>query len=71
MIKSYLKTSIRNIRTHKGYSLINIIGLAIGIAACLLILLFVQRELSFEKMFTKTDRIYRVLTTDKALGTNN
>ncbi len=59
MIKSYLKTAIRNIRMHKGYSIINITGLAIGIAACLLILLFVQRELSFEKMFARGERIYR------------
>jgi putative ABC transport system permease protein len=71
MFKNYLKIFIRNISRFKLYSIINISGLAVGMAACILILLFIQRELSFEKMHLKADRIYRVLTIDKALGTHN
>ncbi|MCX6640242.1 MAG: ABC transporter permease [bacterium] len=71
MFANYLKIALRNLLRHKGYSIINIAGLAIGMAACLLIVLYIQRELSFENMNPKADRIYRVLTIDKALGTNN
>src|SRR5688572_3596131 len=60
MIKNYLKIAWRNILRHKGYSGINIVGLAIGIAACLLILQYVSFELSYENFHEKKDRIYRV-----------
>ncbi len=71
MINNYFKIAFRNLIRNKGFSFINIAGLAIGMAACLLILLFIQKELSFERMHADNDRIYRVLTIDKALGTNN
>jgi len=70
MLKNYIKIAFRNILHNKLYSLINILGLAIGITACLLIVLFINYEFSFEDVFSKTDRIYRVLTIDAALGTN-
>lgn len=60
MLKNYLKTALRNLLKHKGYSLINIAGLAIGMASCLLILLFVSDELSYDSYNDKQDRIYRV-----------
>lgn len=60
MWRNYLKVALRNIRKHKGFALINIAGLAIGIASCLLILLFVQSELSYDRFHEKADRIYRV-----------
>jgi putative ABC transport system permease protein len=60
MFKNYFKTAWRNILRQKGYSGINIIGLAIGIAACLLILQFVSFELSYENFHVNKDRIYRV-----------
>jgi putative ABC transport system permease protein len=60
MLKNYFKIAWRNIAKQKGYSSINIIGLAIGIAACLLILQYVSFELSYENFHTKKDRIYRV-----------
>jgi len=60
MIRNYLKIAWRNITRQKGYSAINIIGLAIGIAACLLILQYVSFELSYENFQTNKDRIYRV-----------
>jgi putative ABC transport system permease protein len=60
MIKSYFKIAWRNIIRQKAYSGINILGLALGIAACLLILQYVSFELSYENFQTKKDRIYRV-----------
>ena len=60
MFKSYLKTTLRSIKKHLGYSLINIMGLAIGMACCILILLFVFDELSYDKFQENHNRIYRV-----------
>jgi putative ABC transport system permease protein len=60
MIRNYFKIAWRNITRQKGYSFINITGLAIGIAACLLILQYVSFELSYENFQTNKDRIYRV-----------
>jgi len=59
MLKNYLKIALRNFLKHKGFSFINIFGLAVGIACCLLILLFVVDELSYDKYHEKADRIYR------------
>src|SRR6478672_9098881 len=60
MLKNYFKIAFRNLWKNKGYSAINIIGLAIGIATCLLITLFVIDELSFDRYNKNADRIYRV-----------
>ena len=60
MFKNYLTTSWRNILKNKTFSTINILGLAIGLAACLLILQFVIFELSFDKFNSKLERTYRV-----------
>jgi len=60
MFRSYLKTSLRNIKKHMGYSVINIIGLAVGMACCILIMLFVFDELSYDRFHENHDRIYRV-----------
>ena len=60
MFKNYLPIAWRNILRQKGYAGINIIGVAIGIAACLLILQYVSFELSYEDFHEKRDRIYRV-----------
>ncbi|GHA54024.1 ABC transporter permease [Pontibacter akesuensis] len=61
MLKNYFLLFFRNMARNKVYAGINIIGLAIGIASCILIYLFVQHELSFDKAFTKHERIYRVV----------
>ena len=61
MFKNYLTIAIRNLARHKVYSLINIAGLAIGMACCGLILLYVQHEFSYDRFHSKGDRIYRVL----------
>ncbi len=60
MFKNYLKITWRNIMRHKAYSAINIAGLAIGIAACLLIFQYVSFEMSYEDFQQNSDRIYRV-----------
>ncbi|MGD8540172.1 MAG: ABC transporter permease, partial [Candidatus Aminicenantes bacterium] len=60
MIKNYLKIILRNIRKHKGYSFINITGLAIGMACCLLISIWVLDELSYDRFHEKAQRLYRV-----------
>ena len=61
MFKNYLTVAIRNIARYKVYSFINIAGLAIGMACCALILMYVQHELSYDTFHSKGDRIYRVL----------
>ncbi|MFC2155270.1 ABC transporter permease, partial [Acidobacteriota bacterium] len=61
MFKSYLKIGIRNILKHKGYSFINIAGLAIGIACCILILFWVRDELSYDRFHQNGDELYRVI----------
>ncbi|MES2274911.1 MAG: ABC transporter permease [Bacteroidota bacterium] len=60
MIKNYLKIAWRNLKHHKSFSLINIGGLSIGIAACLLISLYVHHELSYDDYHTKKDHIIRI-----------
>ncbi|MEE9362026.1 MAG: ABC transporter permease [Cellulophaga sp.] len=60
MFRNYIKIAWRNLTKNKSYSSINIGGLAIGIAACLLILHYVNFELSYENFHDKKDRIYRV-----------
>ena len=60
MLKNYLKIAFRNLWKNKGFSFINIFGLAIGITVCLLIMLFVIDEVSYDKFNKKADRIYRV-----------
>lgn len=60
MFKNYVKIALRNLFRNKLYSFLNIAGLAIGIACCVLILLYVQDELSFDRFHEKADRIFRV-----------
>jgi predicted permease len=65
MLKNYFKIAFRNLTRHKGYAAINISGLAVGIAACLLLFLVVNYELSYDKFQPNYKRIYRVVTQDK------
>ena len=60
MINNYLKIALRVLKKHKGYSCINITGLAVGIACCVLILLWVQDEMSFNKFHKNHKEIYRI-----------
>lgn len=61
MFKNYFKTTLRNLKRHRGYSLINITGLALGMACTILILLWVQDELSYDRFNKNADQIYRVV----------
>jgi putative ABC transport system permease protein len=70
MFKNYLKIILRNIRKHKGYSLINIAGLAVGMTCCILIMLWVLDELSFDRYHEKADRIYRLTYSEEIGGVN-
>jgi len=60
MLKNYLQIAFRNIQRHKGYSFINIAGLAVGMACCMLIMLYVRDELSYDRYNEKIDQIYRL-----------
>jgi len=61
MIKNYLKITFRNIRRQKGYSFINILGLAIGIMCCVLMLLWVNEELSYDRFHENFRELHRVI----------
>lgn len=65
MIRNYLLTAIRNLGRNKVYSFINILGLSFGLAAAILILLYVKDELSYDRFHEKLPQIYRVVSTDK------
>ncbi|MCY3680811.1 MAG: ABC transporter permease [Gemmatimonadetes bacterium] len=61
MILSYLRTSFRNLFRHRLYTLVNILGLAVGMAACILVSLFLQHEFSYDAYHRDIDRIHRVM----------
>ena len=61
MLKNYLKIALRNFKRAKLYSFINIFGLAIGITCCILTLLYIQYELSYDKYHEHAEDIYRVI----------
>lgn len=61
MIKNYLRVAFRNLWRHRGFSLLNIIGLTVGMVAFFLIFLYVSFELSYDSFHTKADRIYRIV----------
>jgi putative ABC transport system permease protein len=69
MLKHYFKIALRNARKNTGYSLLNATGLAIGMACCLFILLYVKDELSYDRFHEKGDRIYRI--TSRIEGNDN
>ncbi|KAA5542848.1 ABC transporter permease [Adhaeribacter rhizoryzae] len=69
MLKNCLKIAFRNLLRHKGYTFINMAGLAVGIACCTFILLYVQDELSFEKHHRQAENIYRLTITIDNNGT--
>jgi len=64
MLKNYFKIAFRNIKKYKSYSIINIIGLSIGIACTIMILLWISDELSFDRFHENADHIYRVVNID-------
>lgn len=68
MIKSYIKIAIRNLKRNISISLINVCGLALGIATCLLISLYITDELSFDRFNKQSDRVVRVVFKGKVKG---
>jgi putative ABC transport system permease protein len=71
MFKNYFKTAIRNLLKNKGFTAINLMGLALGIATCLLILLYVFDELSYDRYNKKAASIYRINSEIKFGGAEN
>lgn len=64
MIKNYLLTAFRNVLRYKGFSLINILGLSLSMSVCMVILVVIQDQYSYDDMHLKKDRIYRVQQVD-------
>lgn len=71
MIKTYLKTAFRNLVKNKGFTFINVSGLALGLAACLLIVFYVFDELNYDRFNIKAERIFRVNNEIKFGGNTN
>lgn len=61
MLKNYIKTALRSLLKQKVYTLINVIGLAVSLTACLLIVVYVKHELSYDKFFSDADRTYKLV----------
>jgi putative ABC transport system permease protein len=68
MIKNYLKIAYRNLIRDKGFSLLNISGLAIGMASAVLIILWIQNEISYDRFHKNSDRLYQVWSSDVVGG---
>jgi putative ABC transport system permease protein len=68
MIKNYFKTGIRNIRRNYAYSILNITGMAIGLASAILILLWVEDEWSYDRHFKNADNLYRIIESQNPAG---
>ncbi len=62
MFKNYFKTAFRSLTRNRNYTIINIAGLAVGIAVCMMIFIIIQFQTSFDNFHSNKDRIYRVLT---------
>lgn len=62
MFRNYFKTAFRNLKKYAGYSAINIIGLAVGMACCILFFLWVQDELSYDRFHEHSDRLFRIVS---------
>lgn len=71
MFKNYFKTAFRSLKKNKGFTIINVLGLALGLCVCMLIVFYVVDELAYDKFNTKKDRIYRVNNDIKFGGSNN
>ncbi len=62
MFKNYVKTAFRSLTRNRNYTIINIAGLAVGIAVCMMIFMIIQYQSSFDEFHSKKDRVYRLLT---------
>jgi len=64
MLRHYIKISLRSIKRHKGYSFINIAGLAVGMACCILAFLWVQNELSYDRFHKNNNELFRIISVE-------
>jgi putative ABC transport system permease protein len=71
MLRNYFKIAFRNLRTQRVYALLNVVGLAVGMASFLLIASYVWHELHYDRFHANADRIYRVVTRVKASGSDD
>ncbi len=71
MLRNYFKTAFRSLIRNRSYAIINIAGLAVGIAVCLLIFIIIQFQTSFDTFHSKKDQIYRVLTESRHADAGN
>lgn len=71
MLKNYIVIALRNLLRHRGYSLLNLAGLAAGLSCCILIILFIREDLSYDTFHERSSRIARVLTIDNAQGVSS
>lgn len=62
MLKNYILIALRNLRKHRAFSLINILGLSLGLACCLLLTLYIQDEFSYDTHLQRKDDVYRIVT---------
>jgi putative ABC transport system permease protein len=65
MLKNLLKTAVRHMLKHFGYSILNILGLTLGISSALFLIIYVADEVSYDRYHENADRIYRVSTNIK------
>ena len=70
MLKNTIKLAFRTMRRQKIYSFINIIGLAVGLTCCILLLLWIQDESGYDRFHENSNRIYRVTIKDKIGGSD-
>ena len=70
MIRNYIKTAVRSLMKNKGFTLLNVLGLSVGLATCLLIVFYVVDEFSYDRYNVNADRIYRV-TEEVSLNGNH
>ncbi len=68
MLKNHLKIALRHLHRHKGYAFINIVGLAVGLAVCLVIGLFAQFKLSYDRFHPNADRVHRLYQAREDMG---
>lgn len=61
MLRNYITIAIRNLHRHAGYALLNILGLSIGLTCCILLVLYIQHELSYDRFHRNSDQLYRLV----------
>src|SRR5687767_6689776 len=68
MLQNYFNAAVQNLLKNKLFSAINIIGLAVGLAACIVIMLYVKNQTSYDKHWANADRIFRITATADRTG---